>query len=1749
MNNKTLVLLSITGNSSVVENTPLTQYTAQAFFSDGSKESVTPTTWSSSNLNVASILNSGLLTVKEVSADTEITIYANYSTKTAEMKITIINSGSSGTQDKELLVNGGFELGNNGNWVLSNSFYISTDKITYPNPYNGNGYAWVANSDGTPGINLYGNMYQSIMIPSEVTSVNLSVWVSITTKETSNVPKDVLTIAIQDSLGKLELVRALSNVNANINPKDYQQIPFNLNSYIGKTIRLNFLATTDGINPTTFRIDDVSITAKVPNPKTLISLNINGPSAVKENDSAKFSADAVFSDGSIEPVTPNWSVNSSAATISSSGVLNAGSVDTDTSVVVKADYTSGGKTNTKNVTIINSQPQVGSLQVSLSPQGAIGAQWRVDGGNYQNSGNIVYDLSVGDNHIVDFKDIPGWIKPNSQFVSIKNNQTTPISGNYTLNTYTISTYAGAGGNISPSGDVILNYGSNQTFNITPNNGYKISDVVVDGVSQGAITTYPFTNVTANRMISANFNIIINIPFPPTNISASDGTYTDKISITWGVVSNATYTIYRATSNSGTKTYIGTATGTSYEDTSALAGTTYYYWVTATDSNGTSNYSSYDTGWRSGVIPYSPTEVSASAGNGQVTINWDTASSATSYNIYWDTTSGVSKIKGTKISNVTSPYPHTGRTNGTTYYYVVTAINDYGESGESNQVNATPSTLTIPTDGLVAYYSFNGNANDGSGNSNNGTVYGATLTADRFWNANSAYSFDGVNDYIMIPSNSSLDIKEDITIAAWVKFNNLSNNNYSQILWRGDSQYAQDPYSLYVLADNVGFRRDINTGTGNDIKNITKNIGDLDINIFHLLVGSYDRTNGIMRLYIDGNMGIEEYMPGMSQYITSSMWNVIGAVDYGNWQFFNGIIDDIRIYNRALSNIEIKVLYQEVPAFPPTNVSVNTGNNQVTISWNVVTNATSYNIYWSITPGVTKANGMKISTVTSPYSNTGLINGTTYYYIVTAVNSYGESAESSEVSGTPNNNNNVLFSDDFNDGNYNGWTVVDRNDWSNGVGEWSVENGILNQKADWGCMLLTGDTTWQNYTFEAETSIKSVYYNDWDGPEFLFRVKDSKNFYVFYLHYPFQRARIVKWINGNETILADTGINGLPLNLNTTYKIKCEVNGSDIKCYINGNLILSAIDSTFASGKIGFRTWRSQSTFDNVIVTAYTSTNINQPPQVSLYPEYETTWLSGSINFTFDTSDPDGYITKIKMEYGDGKFDITPPFIHTYNSTGKFTARLTVWDNNYDSSWDESNIIVPTDYDNDGLPDTWEVTYNLSPYNSTGNNGWNGDPDGDGITNGDEWKNVSKPNDPLDNKPIANAGLDQIVNPSLVILDGSGSSDPNGDPLTYLWYQTSGTIINLINPNAVNPSFIGKKAGDYIFSLIVNDGKIDSVSDAVIITINNIVPTADAGIDQTVYSNTTVTLNGSGSTDANGDNLIYTWTQTVGTNVTLSDNQNINPTFTPIFSGVYTFQLIVSDGKDNSLLDTVNIIVNQPNTVPTANAGSDQTVNTGTLVTLNGSGSSDADGNYLTYTWTQIAGTNVTLSNNQSINPTFTPIFSGVYTFQLIVNDGTDNSLPDIVNIILNQPNTVPTANAGIDQTINTGTKVTMDGSGSSDADGDSLTYTWAQTAGTTVTLSDTHSMSPTFTPIVSGVYTFQLIVNDGTDNSLSDIVNIIVNHKTRLCLITNIIPENSQVGIINKMNDIKDRVLIKNSISKYFVKLYYKISPYLINNK
>jgi fibronectin type 3 domain-containing protein len=372
------------------------------------------------------------------------------------------------------------------------------------------------------------------------------------------------------------------------------------------------------------------------------------------------------------------------------------------------------------------------------------------------------------------------------------------------------------------------------------------------------------------------------------------------------------------------------------------------------------------------------------------------------------------------------------------------------------------------------------------------------------------------------------------------------------------------------------------------------------------------------------------------------------------------------------------------------------------------------------------------------------------------------------------------------------------------------------------------------------------------------------------------------------------------------------------------------------------------------------------------------------------------------------------------------------------------------------------------------------------------------NEPINHVPTANAGIDQaVLIGSEVLLDGSMSVDPDGDPLAYAWSQTAGPAVSLQNVSSAAPSFDPPSPAAYEFRLVVSDGKADSPPDSVSVVVNgvNSVPVADAGVDRTVRAGDVVTLNGDQSSDADGDPLTFSWKQTGGPAVTLSDPADPHPTFTAGPAGNLEFTLTVNDGQADSPPDTVNITVNEDNSVPLADAGADQTGRAGSPVTLDGSGSRDPDGDPLTFSWSQFQGPSVVLSDRTREKPSFTPALSGTYGFQLVVSDGQLQSLPDQVWVTVNGDNQVPVSNAGPDQIVETGSLVTLDGSLSADGDEDPLAYAWTQEKGTPVSVAAPGSEHPQFFPADTKTVTFDLFVNDGADQSAPDTVSIYVMDK------------------------------------------------------
>lgn len=275
-------------------------------------------------------------------------------------------------------------------------------------------------------------------------------------------------------------------------------------------------------------------------------------------------------------------------------------------------------------------------------------------------------------------------------------------------------------------------------------------------------------------------------------------------------------------------------------------------------------------------------------------------------------------------------------------------------------------------------------------------------------------------------------------------------------------------------------------------------------------------------------------------------------------------------------------------------------------------------------------------------------------------------------------------------------------------------------------------------------------------------------------------------------------------------------------------------------------------------------------------------------------------------------------------------------------------------------------------------------------------------------PVADAGAGgRIAKRADVELDGTRSSDANGDELSYAWTLDTvppGSAATIVDPTAAKTSFEADVAGVYVVSLVVSDGELSSAPYELSFTARNAEPTASAGADASAPLGASVRLDGSASADPDGDPLRYAWaavTLPTGSRAQLDDASRADPSFTADERGVYSFSLTVTDGELTSAPDTVDIGVGISASRPVASAGGDRTERIGMVVTLDGSASRDGDGDAITYAWRftrQPAASRATLQDPQSASPSFTLDAVGEYAIQLAVNDGYWASEPDVVVI-------------------------------------------------------------------------------------------------------------------------------------------------------
>jgi ELWxxDGT repeat protein len=330
---------------------------------------------------------------------------------------------------------------------------------------------------------------------------------------------------------------------------------------------------------------------------------------------------------------------------------------------------------------------------------------------------------------------------------------------------------------------------------------------------------------------------------------------------------------------------------------------------------------------------------------------------------------------------------------------------------------------------------------------------------------------------------------------------------------------------------------------------------------------------------------------------------------------------------------------------------------------------------------------------------------------------------------------------------------------------------------------------------------------------------------------------------------------------------------------------------------------------------------------------------------------------------------------------------------------------------------------------------------------------------LNRAPGADAGADQMVDESEpVTLDGTASSDPDADDLTYEWRDETQTLLG--DEDTIT---ISLAPGIHDITLTVSDGEL-TATDTVRIRVGNSVPVASAGGPYAAVRNALIAFSGAASTDVENDPLTYEWDFGDGTLGT-----GPSPLHAYQSLGTFTVTLTVHDGFDSSA--PVSTTVTITNQAPSAHAGGPYNSVRGSDVSFIGTGSFDPDADALTYAWDFGDG-----STGTGAAPVHAYATLGTFTVTLTVHDGTDTSAPTTALVTI--ANQAPTADAGGPYQGVRNTAITLHGANSSDPDDDELTYAWDFGDGTTGT-----GQQPEHAYTALGTFTVTLIVSDGVDTS------------------------------------------------------------------
>jgi fibronectin type 3 domain-containing protein len=456
----------------------------------------------------------------------------------------------------------------------------------------------------------------------------------------------------------------------------------------------------------------------------------------------------------------------------------------------------------------------------------------------------------------------------------------------------------------------------------------------------------------------------SLPAAPAGVMATAGNA--QVSLAWAVSTGATsYHVKRATVSGGPYTQIAAPSATSFVDTALTNGTKYFYVASAVNSAGESANSAETnaTPIAPATIPPAPTGLAATNGNTQVMLTWSASAGATSYHLKRATVSGgpYAQIAAPTAANFTD----TGLTNGTKYFYVVSAASSAGESANSAEANATPAApVTVPATpaGLSAT--------------------AANAQVSLMWNASS-----GATSYRLKRATVSGGPYTQIAAPTSGSFTDTGLTNGAKYFYvvsalnsAGESANSAEANATPIAPVTIP---PVPTG-------LVATAGNAQVSL------TWSSTTGatsyhVKRATISGGPYTQVAAPTSANFADTGLTN-------GTKHFY--VVSALNSAGESGNSAEANA----TPAAPvviavvPANVAATAGNAQVSLTWNASAGATSYHVKRAT------VNGGPYTQVAAPtstsFTDTGLTNGTKYFYVISAVNSVGESANSTEVNATP-----------------------------------------------------------------------------------------------------------------------------------------------------------------------------------------------------------------------------------------------------------------------------------------------------------------------------------------------------------------------------------------------------------------------------------------------------------------------------------------------------------------------------------------------------------------------------------------------------------------------------------------------------------------------------------------------------------------------------------------------------------------------------